>query len=162
MAKNVQQQGGSAESEDLVIGLERQLRVDTSNKELRLHDASTPGGHRIPSRDANDGRYQARSDELDGFNFDSLGIGFLARLGPADYRLRTFLVDSNAFTIQNPNGVDGDPILTLKDSILGVRTFVNGVNFLAGLAGNLIGNVTGNLTGNSLGLHTGNVIGDLQ
>src|SRR3546814_15801137 len=46
----------------------RELTVDTSNQELRLHDGVTPGGHRFLNRDSNDQRYQAKSSELDGFN----------------------------------------------------------------------------------------------
>lgn len=163
MAKNVQQQGGSAESENLVIGLDRQIRVDTSNKEIRLHDGSTPGGLRIPNRDSNDARYQPRKPELDGITFDSLGFGFVVRLAPADYRLRVLSFDSSALNVVNPSGLAGDPVISLKTTIAGARTFSGLVTFNGGLVGSLTGpsvglhtgNVVGNLTGNSAGTHTG-------
>src|SRR3546814_19002208 len=68
MTKEVQLAGGNATNQNLYIGPPRELTVDTSNQELRLHDGVTPGGHRFPHRDSNDQRYQAKSREIDGFN----------------------------------------------------------------------------------------------
>src|SRR3546814_1446734 len=68
MTKEVQHAGGNATNQNQYIGPPRELTVDTSNQELRLHDGVTPGGHRFPNRDSNDQRYQAKSSELDGFN----------------------------------------------------------------------------------------------
>lgn len=161
MTKNVQQQGGDAESENQVIGLSRQLRIDTSNQEIRLHDGSTVGGRRFLNRDANDGRYQTRSTELDGLDFDSLGIGFLVRLAPADYRLRALELDSDAFDIVNSAGIDGNPSISLKASIAGARTFTGSVAFTSGLTGAHTGTSTGTHTGLQIGPVTGDVTGDL-
>lgn len=47
--KKVQLAGGSTAQEDAYIGLDREVRVDTSRKELRVHDSVTPGGHRLPN-----------------------------------------------------------------------------------------------------------------
>lgn len=49
MTKNVSQPGGPASSENLKRGYPRQLRVDETRWELRVHDGVTPGGHRIPN-----------------------------------------------------------------------------------------------------------------
>lgn len=47
MTKNVQHPRGSTTAEDAITGLAGQIRVDTTRNELRLHDGTTPGGHRI-------------------------------------------------------------------------------------------------------------------
>src|SRR3546814_5521428 len=87
MTKEVQLAGGNATNQNQYIGPPRELTVDTSNQELRLHDGVTPGGHRFPNRDSNDQRYQAKSSELDGFNgWEPSDRGWLVRLGPATYR----------------------------------------------------------------------------
>lgn len=49
MAKDVQQVGGPAEQEDLRTGLDRQVTIDTSSYEIRVHDGVTQGGQRIPN-----------------------------------------------------------------------------------------------------------------
>src|SRR3546814_3422523 len=63
MTKEVQLAGGNATNQNQYIGPPRELTVDTSNQELRLHDGVTPGGHRFPNRDSNDQRYQAKRSE---------------------------------------------------------------------------------------------------
>jgi hypothetical protein len=47
--KKVQHPRGSEAQENNVIGAIGQIRVDTTNRALRLHDAVTPGGHVIPN-----------------------------------------------------------------------------------------------------------------
>ena len=42
-----QQVGWGTADSDVYIGPERQLTVDSERHELRLHDGTTPGGHRI-------------------------------------------------------------------------------------------------------------------
>lgn len=50
--KTVQNPRGITAAEDLLVGPEGQIRVDTSRGELRLHDGVTAGGRRIPNMDA--------------------------------------------------------------------------------------------------------------
>lgn len=47
--KQVQHPRGTTEQEDAVLGAEGQIRVDTTRKEIRLHDGVTTGGIRIPN-----------------------------------------------------------------------------------------------------------------
>lgn len=179
MTKQVQLRGSSAESQDTFIGAERELTVDTTNDDLRLHDGTTPGGRLIPNRDNNDQRYQAKSPELGGLNaFLPEQRGFLARLGPGDYRLRSLTVNGANLSITNGDGYAGNPTIGLSETIssehtwTGQHLFTDLVEFGAGInadvagdltgnvTGNVVGNVTGNLTGNAAGNHTGSFTGN--
>lgn len=181
MTKRVQILGHTAEVANQFVGLERELTADTDNRELRLHDGVTEGGAKVLDRDANDNRYQARSTELDGLlGFEPNNRGFLARLGPSDYRLRSMTVNGAQLVITNANGYAGNPLVELAPEISSNHTFTGLVTFVAaiqaagGVVGNLVGNttgthtgsvvgnVTGNLTGNALGAHTGSFVGDLN
>src|SRR3546814_15135534 len=118
MTKEVQLAGGNATNQNQYIGPPRELTVDTSNQELRLHDGVTPGGHRLPNRDSNDQRYQAKSSELDGFNgWEPSDRGWLVRLGPATYRLRKLTVNIGNLYVNNPDGYYGDPEIGLAPTI---------------------------------------------
>lgn len=165
--KQVQLAGGPADEQNEYIGLERELTVDTSNWDLRLHDGVEPGGRHILNRDANDSRYQARSIELDGLlGFEPSNRGFLARLGPATYRLRTLTVNIQNLVIDNEDGYDGDPIIGLADTIesdhtwTGDHEFTKEIKATGGVEGNVQGNVQGNLTGDVTGNVTGDLTGD--
>lgn len=167
--KQVQLAGGPADEQDVYIGLPREVTVDESNWSLRLHDGVEPGGRRILNRDANDQRYQARSEELDGLlEFEPSNRGFLARLGPSTYRLRTLRVNGQNLVIDNEDGYDGDPLVGLAPTIesdhewTGAHTFTEAIQAAGGVVGNVQGNVQGNLTGNVTGNVTGNLTGDAQ
>lgn len=167
MTKEVQLAGGSATTQNQFTGAPRELTVDTSNQELRLHDGVTAGGHRIYNRDQNDSRYQARSLELDGFNgWEPSDRGWLVRLGPSNYRLRNLTVNGANLVIENSDGYDGNPLIGLNPTITsdhswgGDHIFTGNVSFSGGLEGDLVGNVTGNLTGNVTGDVVGNLTGN--
>lgn len=166
--KEVQLAGGTSETEDYYIGAERELRVDTSNDELRLHDGSTPGGKRFKNIDQLETVFQEKSPELDGFDFSAQGKGWLVRVGPGNYKLRSLTVNEEQLEITNPYGTLGNPKIGLLETILsdhtwaGTHTFEQPVTGEAGFVGNLTGNVTGNVTGDLTGDVTGNVTGDLQ
>lgn len=49
--KTVQFPRGATAAEDGIVGVPGQVRVDTSRNELRVHDGTTPGGHRLPNLD---------------------------------------------------------------------------------------------------------------
>lgn len=158
--KQVQLAGGSAEDQDQYIGLERELTVDESNWGLRLHDGVEPGGRPILNRDANDQRYQGRSEELDGLlGFEPSNRGFLARLGPSTYRLRTITVNIQNMVIDNEDGYDGDPIIGLAPTIESDHEWTGEHTFSEPIQAE--GGVVGNVTGNTTGVHTGNVVGDV-
>lgn len=167
MTKRVQLAGGSAELEQVLVGLDRELRVDQDNDALRLHDGAKEGGYLFLNRDANDTRYQARSLELDGFNFSAQGKGLLVRVGPAAYKLRKLTANLDEFVITNPRGTAGDfyfelaAIIATEHEWSGTQTFDEAIIAAGGVVGNLTGNVVGNVTGNLTGNVTGNVTGDL-
>lgn len=175
-----QEVGGAKPTQDAYVGAERQLTVDTDNWDIRLHDGVTPGGHPILSRDNNDERYQAKSEELDGLDFTPEKRGFLARLGAGSYRIRTLTVNGNQLTIENADGYGGNPKIGLADRIETDHTFggdilIEGILQVEGginadtagthtgdVVGDVVGNVTGNLTGNAAGNHTGSFTGDVD
>jgi len=168
---------GPFSSESIRVGFNGELRYDVDNDSLRVHDGVKEGGYEFLNRDANDGRYQARSLELDGFNFGAQGKGFLVRVGPAQYKLRTHTSVSGDLTIENPRGTAGDIDLRISDSVTTPHTWEDVQIFLsaidateAGLdgetrglhIGDVVGNVTGNLTGNGTGNFTGTFAGDVD
>lgn len=167
MTKRVQILGHEAEVANQFIGLDRELTIDTDNREIRIHDAVTPGGKRVLDRDANDNRYQAKSEELDGLlGWEPNQRGLVVRLGPADYRLRELVVDTGNLALENGDGYDGNPTLSLAPEITTAHTvnatwtFSEVQVFEFGIQGDVEGDVTGNLEGDSWGTHTGPVVGD--
>jgi cytoskeletal protein CcmA (bactofilin family) len=181
VTKRVQIVGHDAEGANAFIGLERELTADVENDELRLHDGTTPGGHRILNRDQGDARWQGKSPELSGFlGWEPDERGILVRLGPANYKLREFEVDENQLVLENPNGFSGNPKLGLADTISTNHTFSGEITFSESIAaeggvvgnltgdsvgnhvGNVTGNVTGNVVGNANGNHTGSFVGDVD
>lgn len=178
MSKRVQLLGHIAEIANQFVGFVRELTVDTSAAELRLHDGVTEGGRRFLDRDANDNRYQGRSVELDGLlGWEPQERGFTVRLGPSNYRLRSITVNGQNLTVENANGYDGNPLIGLAPAVesdhvwTGTQEFTQEITASGGVLGNLVGdttgthtgdvdgNVTGNLTGNADGDHTGTFTG---
>jgi hypothetical protein len=156
--------GGTKTTQDQYTGPENELSVDQSNRNLRLHDGSTPGGHVFLNQDNADARYQARSTELDGITgFEPQQRGILTRLGPADYRLRSLAVDNANMQISNANGYDGNPTFGLKSTVTsqhiwtGQQVFTELVEFTSEISANVVGSLEGDVTGNV----TGDVVGDL-
>lgn len=179
--KRVNRLGHEAEVANQFIGEAREITVDITNWELRLHDGTTPGGWKILNRDQNDARYQARSVELDGFlNWEPNERGLVTRLGPSNYVLRGLEVNNENLTVQNWNAYAGNPYLSLAPTITsdhvtdGVWTFNEAIQAEGGVVGDLTGNtfghhtgnstgdVEGNLTGNAHGSHTGSFTGNLD
>lgn len=185
MTKIVQVAGGTKSQQDVYVGPSRELTVDTSNHDLRIHDGVTPGGHPVLSRDNSDNRYQAKSEELTGIlDFLPEERGFLARLGTGEYRIRDLTVNPANLAVSNADGYSGDPVIELAATITtehewtGQQLFQEVVQFNSGInadvagdtqgthtgdvVGNVTGNVTGDLTGDSAGTHTGPQIGDVD
>jgi hypothetical protein len=161
--KRVQLAGGTFDVESYLVGLERELRVDLDNDSLRLHDGVKVGGYEILNRDQNNALYQAKSPELDGFNFGAQQKGIVTRVGPATYRIRRIVVNEEQMSITHPRGTLGDFSIALLGTILtdhtwtGLHTFTQPIAAEGGIVGDLIGNVEGDTTGT----HTGPVIGDV-
>lgn len=170
--KRVQLAGSTFDVEGFLVGLEREVRVDISNDSLRLHDGVKVGGFEILNRDANNVLYQARSPELDGFNFGAQEKGIVCRVGPATYRIRRIEVNPAQLVITHPRGTEGNMLIEFSEviesdhTITGLWTFTQPIAAEGGVVGNLVGdvtgNVTGNLTGNANGDHTGSFTGHLD
>jgi len=155
LTKRVQLAGFSTEIEQFLVGLERELRVDLDNDSLRLHDGVKEGGYEFLNRDENDTRYQARTLELDGFNFAAQDKGFLVRISPATYRIRKLTANEGEFAITNPRGTAGDLYFELLGTITTEHTWAAPQVFLSAI------DAQAGLDGDTRGLHTGNVIGDV-
>jgi hypothetical protein len=173
--------GGNKTQEDAYTGPANEIRVDQSNQNLRLHNGSTPGGTIIQNRNQADARYQAKNAELSGFGLlEPQERGFMVRLGPADYVLRTIRVNVQQLSISNGDGYADSPTIGLASTITTEHTwtgqhifdevvqFNNGINAnvsgdTSGThTGDVVGNVTGDLTGDANGNHTGSFTGDLD
>lgn len=178
MAERVQRLRLTGIPSDAFTGLEGELTIDTSRKEIRLHDAVTPGGNRILPLSATDLIYQARSTELDAISALNSTIGFFVRLGINSWTRRRIEGTTGEITVTNGNGAEGNPIIGLPSEITKNITFtgdlvleglvtvdgtldVNGT-FTGNLTGNVTGNLTGNVTGNVMGDLTGDVTGGLD
>lgn len=98
MGKNVQQPGGPVTQEDAVLGLVRQIRVDTTNWGLRLHDEVTPGGHKIPNEDRVKEMIQTGGDT----GSSTQGINYLASLA----ELQDHVPKPNALAVLAANGLE--------------------------------------------------------
>lgn len=64
MAKRLQLRGGTEAQNNTFTGAQRELTIDTTNWNLRIHDGTTAGGHTltsttspIPSQGGNSGKY---------------------------------------------------------------------------------------------------------
>lgn len=137
-----------------------ELRYDISNWDLLLHDGTTEGGHRFLNITNADQRYQGRSTELDGLlDFEPQQKGFLARLGPSTYRIRTIEVNADNLTILNPQGYAGDPTFGLNPTIASDHTVTGEWTFTQEIHGD--GGFNGDVTGNTIGTHTGDVVGNV-
>lgn len=181
MTKIVQLSGSDSLAQDQYTGAERELTVDVTNHDLRLHDGTTQGGHRIMSIANGDTRYHPFSTELTGLTtFDPDQRGYAVRLGPANYALREFMVNSDNMYVVNGNGYSGHTFFSLASTIqsehewtasqlytavcefqAGINSDVSG-NTFGTHTGPVVGDVTGQLTGPSNGTHTGPQIGDVD
>ena len=161
MSKIVQLAGAIRTIADTYIGLARELTVDTSNWNLRLHDGATEGGHTFLNLTNADARYQAKSPELSGFiELEPQERGVLVRVGPAEYRLRQIDVVTAGLTITYADGFANNPLIGLAPTITSDHAWTGAHSFAQAIQANLIGDVLGNLTGDVLGDVTGNLTGN--
>lgn len=162
MSKDVQFAGGPADSENSYVGSPREIRIDTSNNEIRVHDGTTPGGHRVSNLDSLIAIFQEKSVELSGLEFGPAARGFLTRIGDGTYALRKLSV-GNALVLVNESGVAGNPIIGLQHDIPDDRRFLGNlaVDGVLTAPGGVVGNTSGTHTGNTTGTHTGNVTGNV-
>lgn len=157
----IQLQGGSYRWSVEFTGLQNELVVDESNRDLVLHDGVTQGGFRFLNIVNADARYQARSEELDGLlEFEPENRGFLARRGPADYRIRTISVNGDQLEITNADGYGGNPTIGLKAIIVSEHEWTGKQTFTGGVEGDVTGDTTGTHTGDVVGNVTGNTTGE--
>lgn len=160
-------QGGTTTQERVRVGVAGEIRHDTSNKSVRLHDGSTPGGTELLGRTALDALYAAKTLDLAALaNPTDTDLGILVRTGEGAYRYRSIVGNAQNLTVQNPKGAAGNVILGLAATISSAHEFTSAITFSGGLAGvltgSLVGNVTGNVTGNLTGNVLGNVVGSID
>lgn len=175
--KDVQQQGGSYTSQASLIGLIRQLTIDTTNWRILLHDGETPGGVIFLSANEGDARWMEKIPELSGFaDFVPGAKGIPVRTANGVYVLRGIAGTGGQIIITNPLGTGGNFTISLPDEITKDLLFSGTISFgsviqavgligdtqgdhTGNVQGDVVGNVTGNLTGNSSGTHTGPQVG---
>jgi hypothetical protein len=155
-------ESGPTVSERIRVGPLGELRFDTDNDTVRVHDGNEVGGYELLSRAVADSLYVTATPDLAALRSPASGaLGFISRAGVGSYRHRSLTVDSNNLTIANPSGDAGNPLIALKTVITSAHTFNAITTFAGGLSGDLTGNVIGNLTGNVTGNLDGNVTGDV-
>ncbi len=161
MTLHVQLYGTTFDVLRTYVGPARELTVDTTNWDLLLQDGVTPGGLRFASIANLDTRYQAKSSELDGFDFSAAAFGVVVRKTPGSYALRTLKVAVESLSLSNGSGVNGDPTFALAETITSTHTFNQPLTGAGGFVGDLTGNSTGIHTGDTHGTHVGPVTGDV-
>lgn len=151
MGKIVQWLGDSFDVAKAYVGAVREIRIDTTNNNLRLHDGTTPGGHVILNEEQSDARYQVASGEIAGITgFGPTDRGWLVRKGDGVYVLRIIQPNANGeILIDIEDGFTGSPTVSLANTFVTEKTFQQPIIASGG--------VQGNLTGNSTGAHTGDV-----
>lgn len=118
--KRVQFVGDSTAKNDAFVGAPRQVTVDTTRNELRLHDGRTKGGWRFPNLVQMRRLFLSRDSELGQLSFADEQAGILTRISKGVYRLRT-LAGLNGVRITNEAGSAGnltvDMPLTFEQSL---------------------------------------------
>lgn len=123
--KIVQQPGGTTQESDEYVGPPRQITVDTTRSEFRLHDGVTPGGIRIPNLDYLLTVFKSSGEDPLSGGLPESGTGIVVRIGDGEYTLREIAVAENGgLVIVHGSGVGGNPTLTL-DEIPAQRLFGN-------------------------------------
>lgn len=123
----VQQPGGVTSKSDQYVGPPRQVTVDTSRNEIRLHDGKKKGGWRIPNLDQMKRLFLTRDSEFGSLQFADEQVGFLARVGKAAYQLRTF-IGGNGIQISNPDGSAGNVTIDMPKPFSQILTEITDAN----------------------------------
>lgn len=98
--KNLLFPGANTAINDAFTGSARQLTVDTTRWELRLHDGVTPGGHRILNLEQLLLIFMAKDSEFGEVAFGDGELGYLVRVGDRQYELRQ-ITGSDGITVEN-------------------------------------------------------------
>jgi microcystin-dependent protein len=170
VSKITQFVGHTADVANAFIGAPRELTVDISNNNVRVHDGVTAGGTTLVTAAWALTRFQASSAELSAFSsFGTTARGILCRVGAGSVVLRAVTGTEGQLTVTNPAGIAGDIRVELNEVITTPHQFTNNVLFSStieaenGINGNTAGihvgpvegDVIGNLQGNSEGNHVG-------
>lgn len=105
--KRVQRVGDSTAKNDAYVGAPREITVDTTRNELRLHDGRRKGGWRILNIEQLRRMFLSRDSEFGQLAFADEQTGILARVSKGVYRLRT-LAGLNGVRITNADGASGN------------------------------------------------------
>lgn len=115
--KKLQHPRGNTASNDIYTGLESQLTVDTSRWELRLHDAETPGGHRILNLAQLIEIFMQLDSEFGGVSFAPDARGYLVRVGDRQYALRE-IVAGSGIVITEGKATGGNTTIAISPNFL--------------------------------------------
>lgn len=131
MTKRVQIAGGSTALADAFTGFERELYVDTTRDELRIHDGVTAGGHRVQNKTQADAAYQPIDADLTAVAALDATAGFLIKTGAATYARRTLTGTAAEITVTYGDGVAGNPVLSLPAAMTLTGKTLTGGTFSA-------------------------------
>lgn len=114
--KVVQQPGHTTQEADQYTGPQRQITVDVSRMELRLHDGRRKGGWRIPNLRQLQQIFMSNKSEFGKTDFTADAKGILARISDRTYKTRQLLAN-NGLSWLNPYGDTGDPTISLPNRL---------------------------------------------
>lgn len=114
--KVVQMVGHTTQKADEYVGPQRQITVDVSRNELRLHDGRKKGGWRFPNLRQLTQMFMSNNSEFGKVEFTQDARGFLARTSDKTWRVRQ-LLGKNGLEWLNPFGDSGDPTISLPDRL---------------------------------------------
>jgi hypothetical protein len=117
---------GTTAENDLYVGIDGQVTVDTDRYEFRLHDGITPGGWRVLNITQLIQLFMSRDSEFGQVAFDDADRGVLTRVGDKQYALRLIkalaaggiLVSKADGVTVNQNGETDDFYLSIDPAYL--------------------------------------------
>lgn len=116
--KVILQPGGPTSEQNQYTGPARQLTIDVTRSELRLHDGVTPGGIRIVGLEQLQTIFRASGEDPLAGGLPDSGTGIVIRVDAGEYALRT-LAAGVLFALTHADGLGGDPTINLEDFPLG-------------------------------------------
>lgn len=103
--------GHTTANANAFTGLQREVTVDYTVNELRVHDGATAGGNRVLNLVQNDARYQAISALLTNVAALAAAGGIFAKTGAATLSARTLTAGTASVVITNGDGSAGNPTI---------------------------------------------------
>jgi len=127
MTKRVQIVGHATTAANSFLGREREVTVDTTTHELRVHDGLTTGGFRILNTTQLSVVFQPLDANLSALAALDASAGILVRNADETFIRRTLTGTAGSVTVSNGDGVSGNPTITLPATLTQDHVFSGAV-----------------------------------